>query len=126
MKPNRGMTIGVLAMAGVLAGMVLSKHFLVSPRVGQSGPQEAADLAALAKIGPIDTHTHVFQDSPACYQMLKQLNMRTVDICVVGRANEPPNRTQAAQFHMAMTVHLCFARSTTKTLCDGFRDWSGK
>lgn len=99
------MTISVLVVAGVLAGVVLSKHFLASPRAGQSDPQEAADLAALAKVQPIDTHTHVFEDSPAYYQMLKQLNMRTVDICVVGRAKEPPNRTRAAQFQMAMTVH---------------------
>jgi predicted TIM-barrel fold metal-dependent hydrolase len=44
-------------------------------------------------------------DSPAYYQMLKQLNMHIVDICVVGRRDEPPNQTQAAQFREAMVVH---------------------
>ncbi|MEJ2009295.1 MAG: amidohydrolase family protein [Acidobacteriota bacterium] len=101
MKPIRIMAIVVL----VAAGVVLSGHFLASPAPQPSDPQEAADLAALAGVHPIDTHTHVFQNSPAYYRMLKQLNMRTVDICVVSRAKEPPDRTQRAQFHMAMLVH---------------------
>lgn len=105
MKPIRIIVLIVLITTGAVAGIVESGHLLASPRAQQHDPQEAADLAALARIGPIDTHTHVFQNSPAYYRMLKRLNMRTVDICVVGRANEPPDQTQAAQFREAMTVH---------------------
>ncbi len=84
---------------------MLTKHLTAAPRAESVDPQEAADLAALAKVGPIDTHAHVFQDVPAYYQFMKQINLRIVDISVVGRKDEPPYQTQAAQFRMAMTVH---------------------
>jgi predicted TIM-barrel fold metal-dependent hydrolase len=105
LKSIRLIAISVLVLAGIIAGVSLSKHLVASPRAPQNAPQEAADLAALARVDPIDVHTHVFADSPAYYRMLKELNMQTVDICVVGQRNEPPNRTQASQFREAMTVH---------------------
>ena len=83
----------------------------VQVRLAPVRPAEVAahqgdvDLAALARVGPMDTHAHVFQDVPAYYEFMKQINLRIVDICVLSRKDEPPYDTQAAQFHMAMTVH---------------------
>ncbi len=105
MRRIRMIAISFLVITGVTAGVILSNHLLASPVAQEVDPQEAADLAALARIGPIDTHAHVFVDSPAYYRMMKDLNLHIVDICVYSRKNEPPARSQAAQFREAMTVH---------------------
>jgi predicted TIM-barrel fold metal-dependent hydrolase len=101
----RMIAVGFLVVAGITAGVVLSKHLMASPRPEEVDPQEAADLADLAKVGPIDTHAHVFVDSPAYYQMLKDLDMRIVDICVFSREDLPPSRSAEAEFKTAMMVH---------------------
>jgi predicted TIM-barrel fold metal-dependent hydrolase len=105
LKRTKMMVVSFLMVAGMLPGVILSNHLQASPTAEQVDPQESADLAALARVGPIDTHAHVFVDSPAYYQMMKDLNLRIVDICVIGRKDEPPNQTQAAQFREAMAVH---------------------
>jgi predicted TIM-barrel fold metal-dependent hydrolase len=105
LKRIRIIAVSFLVLAGVTAGVILSNHLLASPGAEEVDPQEAADLAALAKVGPIDTHAHVFVDSPAYYQMMKDLNLRIVDICVVGRANLPPDQSAEAKFKKALTVH---------------------
>lgn len=105
MRRIRMIAISFLVITGVTAGVILSNHLLASPAAQEVDPQEAADLAALARIGPIDTHAHVFVDSPAYYRMMKDLNLHIVDICVYSRKNEPPARSQAAQFREAMSVH---------------------
>ena len=105
MKHLRTMAVALLIVAGVAAAMVLSQHLTAAQRAAEVDPQEAADLAALAKVGPVDTHAHVFQDVPAYYRFMKAINLRTVNISVVGRKDEPPYQTQAAQFRMSMTVH---------------------
>ncbi len=105
MKRIRIIVVSFLVVLGVTVGVVLSKHLLASPREQAVDQQQDADLAALSKLEPIDTHAHVFQDVPAYYRFMKQINLHIVDICVVGRRDEPPYQTQAAQFNMAMTVH---------------------
>ena len=105
MKRTRMMVVSCIMVAGILAGVILSKHLVASPAAQEVDPQEAADLAALAKVAPADTHAHVFVDSPAYYQMMKDLNLHIVDICVLSRKDEPPDSTQAAQFRQAMAVH---------------------
>ena len=105
MKPIRKIAVSLLVLAGVTAGIVLSMHLQAAPRAQGVDPQESADLAALARVGPIDTHAHVFQDVPAYYEFMKQINLRIVDICVLSRKDEPSYDTQAAQFRMAITVH---------------------
>lgn len=104
MKRIRMFAVSLLVVVGVAAGVILSNHLLAAPAAQEVDPQEAADLAALARVEPIDTHAHVFVDSPAYYRMMKDLNLHIVDICVIGRKDEPPNQTQAAQFREAMAV----------------------
>lgn len=99
LNPAKAVLIGLL----VTAGLVLSHHIAASP--GADDPTEAADLAAFAKVGPIDTHAHVFQDSPEFYRMLQRLNMRTVNINVVDRHGRPYEHTFPHQFQINLTVH---------------------
>ena len=142
MKRIRMIAVGFLIVAGTAVGVILAKYVFAAQRTQAVDPQEAEDLAALAKVGPVDTHAHVFQDVPAYYEFMKQINLRIVDICVVGRKDEPPYQTQAAQFRMAMTVHnhsngraaVCttfnpytfedknFDQNTINTLNDNFRE----
>ncbi len=63
--------MALLIVAGVAAAMVLSQHLTAAEHPGEVDPQEVSDLAALAKVGPIDTHAHVFQDVPAYYRFMK-------------------------------------------------------
>ncbi len=105
MRRIRMIAVSFLVVAGVTAGMILSNHLLASPAAQEVDLQEASDLAALARVGPIDTHAHVFVDSPAYYQMMKDLNLHIVDICVYARKNQPPDQSQAAMFREAMMVH---------------------
>ena len=106
MKRIRLIAVAFVVLASVTAGVVLSNYLMASPRAEEVDPQEAADLAALAKVGPVDTHAHVFVNSPEYYQMMKDLNLHIVDICVVSRPNLPPNQSAEGQFHRAMIVHL--------------------
>lgn len=105
MKRIRLIAVAFVVLASVTAGVVLSNYLMASPRAEEVDPQEAADLAALAKVGPVDTHAHVFVNSPEYYQMMKDLNLHIVDICVVSRPNLPPNQSAEGQFHRAMIVH---------------------
>jgi predicted TIM-barrel fold metal-dependent hydrolase len=97
-------TLAVVCIAA--GGMKAPRHLLASPTAqGESNAELAADLNALAKIDPIDTHIHIFQDSPAVYALLKRLNMHVVNICVVSRHDDPFLSTLEPQFRMAMTVY---------------------
>jgi len=41
------------------------------------------DLKAFAALNPIDAHAHVLKSDPAFFDMLRQLHLQLVDICVV-------------------------------------------
>src|SRR5690348_4483407 len=43
----------------------------------------ADDLAGFAAVEPIDTHVHVYKDDPAFVEMVKRLDLRMVNICVI-------------------------------------------
>lgn len=47
-----------------------------------SGPFSAAELRQFTALALIDSHTHVFERSPAFYAMLKKLNLHILDILV--------------------------------------------
>lgn len=46
------------------------------------GPFSGPELLQFAALAPIDSHTHVFERSPAFYAMLKKLNLHILDILV--------------------------------------------
>jgi predicted TIM-barrel fold metal-dependent hydrolase len=46
------------------------------------GPFSAPELRQFTALAPIDSHTHVYEKSPAFYAMLKKLNLHILDILV--------------------------------------------
>ena len=69
----------------VLATVVL---LAVATRTGprsQARPGEAldADLSALAAMAPIDAHIHLYQDDPRFGDLMRRLNLRALNICVI-------------------------------------------
>jgi predicted TIM-barrel fold metal-dependent hydrolase len=110
LKNHKTILLSILALTGMVAvGVKWSRYSIASPSSQsadlQFDPALSADLRSLASVHPIDAHAHVFQDSPAFYAMLKQLNMRVVNICVVDRHDVPFYRTVGPQFRMAMTIN---------------------
>jgi predicted TIM-barrel fold metal-dependent hydrolase len=86
-----------------IALLVLCLGLIAVGRAGQAGPAAApsqppadeAALSALAVLEPIDSHTHVFQASPAFLEMLRRLHMHILDILVVDDTN--PYRSTVQQ-----------------------------
>jgi predicted TIM-barrel fold metal-dependent hydrolase len=87
----------------VVCAIKLSLGMPASPGPGR-GP-EAADLSSLSALNPIDTHIHIFEDSPDIYAMLDRLNMRAVNICVVSRHDDANLMKLEPEFQMDLTVH---------------------
>jgi len=85
MKGSRRL-FGISLITGVVGlGSFLLWHqsfasFAPGLPVGNSGLNQ--DLQAFAALNPIDTHTHVFKNDPAFVDMLRQLHLQIVDICV--------------------------------------------
>ncbi len=77
----------VLLVAGMAAVGFLIGRNLAAPRLAAaaSEPSPNADTAALqafATMDPIDTHVHVFKSDPAFAELLAQLRLHVLDICV--------------------------------------------
>ncbi len=84
-----GATFAGMALAAGLAGLVGGQSSI--PAVQAAGGREPAQAEALrhfAALQPVDTHTHVFETSPAFKAMLQQLHLHVVDICVVDHHSE--------------------------------------
>ncbi|HEV2378817.1 MAG TPA: amidohydrolase family protein [Terriglobia bacterium] len=88
------MFLVVVTIAGLVLHRRHAAHAALAPSVplasqaGMAGPPVAGgfaadELRAFATVEPIDTHTHVFVNSPAFYSMLRKLHMHILDICVV-------------------------------------------
>ncbi|HEX5410309.1 MAG TPA: amidohydrolase family protein [Terriglobia bacterium] len=77
----------------ILAGLALAAMSVVLLTVAcqNQAPQQetksasapADDLAGFAAVAPIDTHVHVYKDDPTFVAMVKRLNLRMVNICVI-------------------------------------------
>jgi predicted TIM-barrel fold metal-dependent hydrolase len=82
--------MGKLLLSGILfaiAGTYCSHAVDKPSAVAASGPVVSGSFSRLelrefAGLGPIDSHAHVFEKSPAFYAMLKKLNLHILDIRV--------------------------------------------
>ena len=72
-------------LAVVLAVLLLNSACQnAGPRQeSKSAETPAADLAGFAAVEPIDAHVHVYKDDPAFAAMVKRLNLRMLNICVI-------------------------------------------
>ena len=74
-----------LMLAAALAVLMLQVSALDagSPSAAKQSNPAAADLAGFTAMAPIDAHAHVYADDPSFAAMLKRLNLRILDICVI-------------------------------------------
>ena len=136
----------VLLVAGMAAVGFLMGWNLAAPRLAAaaSEPSPNADTAALqafATMDPIDTHVHVFKSDPAFAELLAQLRLHVLDICVadthgISTASCPPNSharrilSVRAPGHARLCVtfdpftfqHKDFAENTVKHLHQEFAE----
>ena len=70
------------ALACVVA-WTLIKHLPGAGPVWAVESGEARMLKSFAAIGPIDAHVHIYEDDPALNALIKSLNLRMVNICVI-------------------------------------------
>lgn len=75
-------TICGIGRAGCALACLYCVSFLSS---AESGPLPAIDLTGFSALAPIDVHAHVFKNDPAFAAMLKRLNLRILDVCVVDK-----------------------------------------
>lgn len=73
----------------------------------------SAALKEFAAIHPIDTHMHVYKDDPAFTALMKQLNLRMVNICVIddrdpAYAGLEPQRSEVLQVAHSTGGHAAF------------------
>ena len=92
--------------SGGRAGCALACLYCVSfLSSAESGPLPAIDLTGFSGLAPIDVHGHVFKNDPAFAAMLKRLNLRILDVCVVDKHDRgyeeaaPQNRTAREIMH---------------------------
>ena len=74
-----------LMLAAALAVLMLQASGLDagSPSAARQPNPAAADLPGFTAMAPIDAHAHVYADDPSFAAMLKRLNLRILDICVI-------------------------------------------
>jgi len=72
----------ILAVLATAAGLTIV--MTLSPRT-EACPGEALDpdLAAFAAMAPIDSHIHLYQDDRRFADLMRRLNLRALNICVI-------------------------------------------
>lgn len=83
-----------------------------------------AELRRFAALDPIDTHTHVFQNSPAFFAMLERLHLHILDICVVDDHSKFQKNLAAERDAALEVVHASGGHASLCTTFDPytFRD----
>jgi len=83
---NSKLRFASLALAVLAALTVLIYSWGTNSVYGaKPGRPPVVDLAGFSALAPIDAHTHVFKDDPAFAALLKRLNLRILNICVVDK-----------------------------------------
>ncbi|TAM80595.1 MAG: amidohydrolase [Acidobacteria bacterium] len=78
------LTLPVLALAVLAVALVnASCHNGGTQQEARTASAPAGDLADFAAVAPIDVHVHVYKDDPSFAAMVKRLNLRLLNICVI-------------------------------------------
>jgi predicted TIM-barrel fold metal-dependent hydrolase len=75
--------ITILITTTIVAGVRLSSVLLRAQNSGRAASDENTLLKGFADIQPIDVHTHIYKDDPELNALIKRLNLRAVNICVI-------------------------------------------
>jgi predicted TIM-barrel fold metal-dependent hydrolase len=82
--PNLKWTSLSLALAVPAAFVLLASMPGTSSRYeAKPGHPTAGDLASFSALAPIDAHVHLYQDDPAFGDLMRHLNLRILDICLI-------------------------------------------
>lgn len=83
---NRKLTVAA-GIIPLLAVFLLFACFLRTDSLSEAGPVTSppGDLSGFSALAPIDIHAHAFINDPAFAALLKRLNLRILNICVVAR-----------------------------------------
>jgi hypothetical protein len=73
----------IIRMITIVAAVTLSSALLAAQTPGPAASEQTALIKSFAEIQPIDVHTHIYKDDPELSALIKRLNLRAVNICVV-------------------------------------------
>jgi hypothetical protein len=112
LKTSRLYIAGIL-IANVVASVKLSSALLAAQKSGPAS-DESALLKTFAEIQPIDVHTHIYKDDRELSALIKRLNLRAVNICVVDDRDPDfnalkPQRTEVLKSAEVLTAASPFA-----------------
>ena len=83
MKTSRLLAVFIVILAATVAGVRVSSVLLGAQKAGAAANDISELLKGFAEIEPIDVHTHIYKDDPELNALIKRLNLRTVNICVI-------------------------------------------
>ncbi len=84
-------------------------------------PANAAHLEGFTSLGPIDTHTHVFQTDPTFLVMLERLHLHVLDILVVNDKSVPREPLDAQRQDALKFVSSSMGHARLCTTFDPFQ-----
>jgi predicted TIM-barrel fold metal-dependent hydrolase len=70
-----------------------------------------ADLAAFSAVAPIDAHSHLYKDDPAFAALMRRLNLRILDICVIDDRDPDYNALEPQRSDVLKVVHSSGGRA---------------
>jgi len=127
------------AAVALAVSIVLASALGIGRMCAQPSRPPAGDLASFSALAPIDAHVHLYKDDPAFGVLLRRLNLRILDICVIDDRDRYGKRLEPQRGDVLRVVHrtgggavLCttfspyefeepgFARSTIRQLDDDF------
>jgi len=85
-----------------------------------SGPlfeAKPGDLASFSAVAPIDAHVHLYKDDPAFDSLMRRLNLRILDICVIDDRDPYAKGLEPQRSDVLKVVHRTGGRAV---LCTTF------
>ena len=106
---KRSRRLSAIALVTGVGGLgILSLWYSSSASFASGLPASSSalnqDLQAFAALNPVDTHAHVFESDPAFVEMLVQLHLKIVDICVIDDTGGPRMKGLEPQLDEALSV----------------------
>ena len=83
LKTFRTIVVTFLVLAGAIVAAAKLSSLFAGPNPAPAASDESAMLKSFAAIDPIDAHLHIYKDHPTLNTLIKSLNLRALNICVI-------------------------------------------